>query len=160
MGNTDWNILVRGYLSLIWCQKCVDSKNSKKCVAELLEEFEHKYEGVSPLNIGTLISASYICLMYPQQTEFEEMDFATIDIGSFNVTVGNAPDSKYLCRRIRNSLAHARFTINSSDDIIIFRDQKPEGTDKFEAKISISKYGDFLNEFFFCAKEQFFKRKA
>ena len=154
--STDWNLLVQGYLSLNWCQESMMPSNQNKSVSSLLSEFKDKNEGISPLNIGSMLSAAYLCLMYPQQSEFQSLNFEKIDSSSFVVTEGTSGNSEYICRRIRNSLAHARFQV--SDGIFVFFDQKPNGTDKFKAEIKIESFGKFLNEFFFEAKEQYFNQ--
>ena len=151
---TDWNILLQGYLSLIWCQDSMSPNNQDKKVSNLLKEFKSKNEETEPLNMGSLLSAAYICFMYPQQAEFETLDFTKISIEKFSVSLGNFGDSKYLCRRIRNSLAHVRFEILNG--VFIFKDQKPDGSDKFEATITYKDFGDFLNSFFHEAKKQYF----
>lgn len=155
--NTDWNILIQSYLSLIWCQKSIAPENQNKKVSELLQEFKSEYEGINPFNIGSMLSAVYICFMYPQQKEFNDLDFGKISTNKFKITNGRSGDSKYICRRVRNSLAHSRFDLK--DDLFIFKDRQPNGNDEFEAQIKIEHFGDFLNKFFFECKKQFFKRK-
>ena len=73
--------------------------------------------------------------MYPQQSEFESLDYSSIPTDKFNVTVGKTAGSKYLCRRIRNSLAHAQFQM--SNGFFRFEDGNPCGGDKFKAEIEI-----------------------
>ncbi len=94
--------------------------------------------------------------MYPQQSEFESLDYSSIPTDKFNVTVGKTEGSKYLCRRIRNSLAHAQFQM--SNGFFRFEDRNPCGGDKFKAEIEIVHFGDFLNEFFHESKKQHFGR--
>ncbi|GAB0152338.1 HEPN family nuclease [Marinobacterium sp. BA1] len=154
--STNWNVLIQGFLSLIWCQESINPKNQGKQVVELLSEFRAKNEGINPLNIGSMLSAAYLCFMYPQQSEFKKMDFSAVDVSHFNVVQGSSADSKYICRRIRNSLAHARFEI--TDNGFVFYDVRPDGSDEFKAEIKIEFFGDFLNNFFFEAKSQHFHR--
>lgn len=154
--STDWNLLVQGYLSLNWCQESMRTSNQNKSVLSLLSEFRNKNDGIPPLNIGSMLSAAYLCLMYPQQSELQKMNFSKIDSSCFVVVQGKSGKSKYICRRIRNSLAHARFKI--TDGLFVFFDQKPDGTDRFTAEIKIESFGEFLNGFFFEAKSQYFKR--
>ncbi|WP_415720603.1 HEPN family nuclease [Photobacterium ganghwense] len=154
--STDWNLLVQGYLSLNWCQETMKPSNQNKSVSSLLSEFKDKNAGTPPLNLGTMLSAAYLCLMYPQQSEFQNMDFSKIDTSCFIVIEGENGDSKYICRRIRNSLAHARFQI--VDDLFVFFDQRTNGKIPFKAEIKIQAFGEFLNSFFFEAKEQHFNR--
>uniref|UniRef100_UPI0013828BED hypothetical protein n=1 Tax=Vibrio sp. V23_P3S9T160 TaxID=1938675 RepID=UPI0013828BED len=103
--STDWNILVQGYQSLIWCQESMKPENKNKKVSELLSEFSKRNKGVPPLNIGSMLSAAYVCFMYPQQRDFSKLNFSAIDTNCFLITSGEKGDSKYICRRIRNSLA-------------------------------------------------------
>ncbi len=153
---TDWNILLQGYMSLLWCYDSIDPVNEEKKVKDLLSVFKQKYQNVSPLNIGSLLAASYLCFVYPQQSEFNVFNFDSISTDHFKIVVGNEKKSKDICRRIRNSLTHARFNIENKD--IVFHDQEPDGSNKFEAKIEIDYFGDFINQFFFAAKNQYFNR--
>ncbi|GLQ32744.1 hypothetical protein [Litoribrevibacter albus] len=153
---TDWNILIQGYMSLIWCQESTKPENQNKKVSELLSEFQKRNNGVLPLNIGSMLSAAYICFMYPQQSEFDELDFSAIDTSCFSIKLGKKNDSKYICRRIRNSLAHAHFEIFNSS--FRFLDQTSQGKDRFEAEIKIKDFGSFLNDFFHISKNQSFNQ--
>ncbi|WP_409526522.1 HEPN family nuclease [Nitrincola sp. MINF-07-Sa-05] len=154
--STDWNVLIQGYLSLMWCQDSIAPENQDKKLSVLLGEFQNKNEGITPLNIGSLLSSAYICFMYPQQTEFENLNFESISADNFSIIYGRDGDAKYRCRRIRNSLAHARFQV--SKEMFIFEDQDPRGNDKFKATIKACHFGDFLNNFFHECKNQYFNR--
>lgn len=146
MPTTDWNLIIQGNISLLWCQWCMDPMNRTKTLSTLLEEFYTQYQNVEPLNIGTLLMAAYILFVYPQQTEFENINFDAVPTGDFNVVTGTlTTEKKRFCARIRNSLAHGRFAVHS--DLITLTDQKPDGKDKFEANISVTKFGIFINEF-------------
>jgi hypothetical protein len=154
--STDWNILLQGYLSLIWCQNSMAPEDQNKKVSDLLLEFQNANEGVNPFNIGSVLSAAYICFMYPQQTEFDNLNFQRISTEKFSITLGNDGDAKYRCRRIRNSLAHARFQIING--LFVFKDQKTNGSDKFEITIKVEHFGAFLNDFFHECKNQYFNK--
>ncbi len=157
---TDWNILLQGYLSLLWCQKSCEPKNGNKKLSDFLTDFQRENEDIKPLNIGTMLSAAYLCFMYPQQTEFDTFDFEKIDVKDFKIIKGKTRDTKHLCRRIRNSLAHARFTVDSIK--FTFQDWKLDKnniTDEFEVTIDIGGFGEFLNNFFFAAKSNSFGLK-
>ncbi|MCC5848349.1 MAG: hypothetical protein JJU29_09660 [Verrucomicrobia bacterium] len=151
---TDWNIVVQSNISLIWCQWALDPTYEKKTIGELLVEFREKYK-IDPLNIGSLIMAAYPLFVFPQQAEFNAINFSEIDLSSFTVTEGtNTTDPKRFCSRIRNSLAHARFKVEQNN--ISFYDQTKNGGDNFSASISIQRFGSFINEFMLEVKNQFF----
>ncbi len=49
MAETDWNLIIQGNISLIWCQWATDPKNRDKIIGQLLDEFQQQYR-VTPLN--------------------------------------------------------------------------------------------------------------
>lgn len=157
MPNTDWNLIVQGNISLIWCQWANDPRNRDKTVGQLLAEFHQRYT-VAPLNIGSLLMASYILFVYPQQAEFENADFARIDTSKFIVSKGTPnTEHKRFCSRIRNGLTHGRFTVNGEQ--IELCDQKNDGSDPFCTTISVGDFGQFISAFMLEMKNQHFDRR-
>lgn len=151
---TDWNVLIQGYLSLIWCQESQNPKNKDKKVSELLQDFQEHNENIMPFNIGSMLSTAYICFLYPQQRQYEQLNFDKLDISKFNhlLEPKQTYNNKSFLRRIRNSLSHAKFEINANN--FIFYDG--QNTIDFKVTISIPEFGNFLNNFFHESKNQFF----
>jgi len=131
--------------------------NQEKTLRQLLQEFSVKYSNVSPLNIGSLLMASYILFVYPRQAEFDATDFSKIETSKFVVHQGTAnSDKKRFCSRIRNGLTHGRFVITG--DEIELCDQKNNGSDQFRSTIRVCDFGDFINGFMHEVKNQHFRR--
>lgn len=155
---TDWDLVIQGNISLLWCEWCLRYENKDKTIGEALKIFSQKYENILPINVGLLLMASYLLFVYPQQTDFDNIDFDKIDINQFDVHEGTPKtDKKRFCSRIRNSLTHSRFGLHG--ERIEFHDQRNDETDKFRASISIKDFGNFINNFMFEVKDQHFKRK-
>jgi hypothetical protein len=113
--------------------------------------------------------AAYPLFVYPQQSEFEKMNFAGINTSKFEDISGISARSKYknnlgeynkkFCMRIRNSLAHAKFIIEKESSKIIFMDDD-KGRKFFEARISFTDFGDFISDFYIEAKKQYFEPRV
>ena len=151
----DWNLVIQSYQSFLWIQETVKEENRNKKIDTLLEEFHSKNGGISPFNKGTLISAAFLCFVYPQQSMFDIFDFTSLDISKFSLKTGNCLNAKDLCCRIRNSLTHARFKISNGS--LFFEDRKKNGSDRFEAQISLEDFGEFINCFMFMTKKRYFE---
>lgn len=133
----------------------MNPSNRAKTLATLLDEFHSQYQNVPPLNIGSLLMAAYILFVYPQQSEFENMNFDTVSINDFTVATGTPTTQKRrFCSRIRNALAHGRFTV--CDGLITMSDQRQDATDRFEARISVINFGKFINGFMQTVKNHHF----
>ncbi|MBN2375539.1 MAG: hypothetical protein JXD22_04005 [Sedimentisphaerales bacterium] len=155
---TNWDLIVQGSISLLWCQWSKKPENKDRSMGEVLEEFKEKYSNVEPLNIGTLLMASYILFVYPQQAEFDKADFSHIDTDKFIVHYGTQnTEKKRFCSRIRNGLTHGRFTVNG--DQIELCDKKADGTDQFRSTIYVGDFGNFINGFMHEIKNQHFGRQ-
>ena len=153
MTKTDWNLIVQGNISLLWCEWSMKPEHQDKPMKDVIEEFRKQFSNVLPLNIGTLLMASYILFVYPQQTEFNAIDFSQIDTSKFVVHQGtSSTETKRFCSRIRNGLTHGRFMVNSNQ--IELCDQKRDGKDQFRSTISIGAFGDFINKFMHEVKNQ------
>jgi hypothetical protein len=154
----DWNLIIQAHLSLIWCQWAMDPKNHSKTIGKMFEQFERKYENTKPLNIGTVLMASYPLFLFPQQADFDMIDFEQIDISMFHVLDGTKKDDKkYFCRRIRNALSHSRVRVNNGS--IVFKDERKDGSDQFRAKVEINAYLRFIGGFMKEVKDQYFQRR-
>lgn len=156
MPTTDWNLIVQGNISLLWCLWSMQPENCEKTLSKLLHEFHSQYSNVKPLNIGSLLMASYILFVYPQQTEFDSIDFSRVDTNSFTVHEGTSKENKQrFCSRIRNGLTHGRFAVNS--DQIELTDQRQDGSDPFRTTITVGAFGEFINNFMHEVKRQHFE---
>ena len=156
---TDWNLVVQGNISLLWIQECL--KNKDKTVGELLKEYMEKNENCEILNLGTLIMASYLLLLYPRERELTSIDWDKIRTPEFNFCEGRYKDKSDLVRRIRNSLAHAHFNV---DPVITFEDWRQVNSnnqkeDYFKVQFKFCDYGNFINDFFLEVKRQHFEKK-
>lgn len=160
--SADWNLILQGYMSILWLQECAKDENLDKSLRDLRSEFEAKYPPHEKLNIGVLVMAAYLCFLYPKESEvIGKMPDKGISIDKFTVTIpgikkGNENEIANLLRRIRNSLAHANFT--DGGNAITFHDQNPNNSeDIFEAEILYSDFGDFINTYIFVSKDEKFK---
>jgi len=156
---TDWELIIKADISLLWCEFSMRFENHDKCLGQVLCEFARQYAGTYPLNVGTLLMASYILFVYPQQTAFEAIDLAKIDTSGFKVHYGTpARDKRRFCSRIRNSLSHGRFWVEVEKKQIRFRDHRVvkgfNDADEFAATISITDLGEFINRFMLEVKQQ------
>lgn len=157
-----WNTIIQAQISLLWISETLKPENQDKTVKELLNNFIIRNESVLPINIGTLMMASYILFLYPREVEFINIDLKNIDATKFNIIVKGNPnnnenDNQYLIRRIRNSLAHGKFQINDNNIITFMDDDK--GNNSFKVEILFVDLGNFIQDFMFNIKNQVFKKK-
>lgn len=154
---TDWKLLNQAMIGINWLKEISDEDNANKTSLEILKSKEVslfiKDERV--LNVGVLIMATYILFVYPQQKEFDQLDFSKIDISKFNITLqeGNNNDPKALCRRLRNSITHAKFEVLHKDQILKFKDDN-NGTNRIEFEIETVSMGEFIDNFFLEVNRQ------
>jgi hypothetical protein len=147
---TDWNLINKGILGLKWIMECHDITNANKTLVELYgEKFAPTWGSEGLFNTGVLMMSAYLFFVYPQQADFDKIDYNAIDISKFNIIHNEKPvKSNYdFCRRIRNSISHARFSINNETDTINFKDETTVGTNKIEFDINIVDFGTFVTDF-------------
>ena len=148
---TDWKLLNQAAIGINWLKAISHEDNANKTLLEILESNQSslfiKDERV--LNVGVLMMASYVLFVYPQQTEFNQLDFSKIDISKFKITFpkGDNNDSETLCRRLRNSITHARFEVIHDEQVIKFKDEKKHGKDRIEFEIDTVSMGSFIDSF-------------
>lgn len=153
----DWNLIIQAHLSLIWCQWAMDPQNHTKTIGQMRRTFNNEYENIEPLNIGTFLMASYPLFVFPQQADFESIDFSKIDTSKFRVLHGTKSNNKKrFCSRIRNALSHGKVEVKG--DNMIFMDRRKDGSDQFRAEIVIGDYGKFIGDFMHEVKSQFQRR--
>ncbi|GEM_PF-1398007 len=163
--NTDWNLVVKTDLIVGWLNDLGREENQNKTIEQMINEYKEKYEGTTPFDFSIAFAASYLLFVYPQQTEYENLNVEKIDISSFRIRKQGDPprkgDTKKFFRRIRNSLTHAHFKIEN--ETIIFNDfdfdKNATIIDEFEAEISIVDYIKFFRDFMFVVKDKYFKHK-
>lgn len=147
---TDWKLINQALIAINWLKEINDPENANKTLLTILDENKEslflKNERV--LNAGVLIMAAYILFVYPREKEFSQLDISSIDISKFKITheEGSNGSSSILCRRIRNSISHAKFEILHDSHMIKFHDDNL-GKDKIEFEIPIVDFGTFLDNF-------------
>lgn len=153
---TDWNLVIQGYLSIIFLQECLIDNNKNKTISELIDEFKNKNEGVSFFNVGVLIQTAYLCFLYVKESE-NKVDLSKIDFSKFQIKKSiESVSNEYIVRKIRNSMAHSNFKLINNNTIEIKDYYNNELN--FEAYISISDFGYFVNDYMFLAKDAFFNK--
>ena len=80
---TDWSSVKKALLGVHWLKVTNDVDNKDRSVSELYLEHCNFWEGERLLNTGVLMMASYMFFVYPQQKEFDEIDYSYIDISDF-----------------------------------------------------------------------------
>jgi hypothetical protein len=147
---TDWKLLNQASIGINWLKEINEAENAKKTLLEILTENKAslfiKDERV--LNVGVLIMASYILFVYPQQAEFDQLDFSKVDISKFKITFQEKDNSdpKTFCRRLRNSIAHAKFIVMHKEQIIQFKDDN-NGVNRIAFEIDTVSMGSFIDNF-------------
>ncbi|MFB5560289.1 HEPN family nuclease [Bacillus cereus] len=94
-------------------------------MGDLVSEFRKKNDNVELFNSSIILMASYLFFMYPKEKGFKNVDYKFADTSKFNVLECKEKkekhDSKYICRRVRNALAHSNVHI-AEDGLITFED--------------------------------------
>lgn len=146
--DTDWNLVVQAQIAIGWIFNSATSvdPNLKASVAS----YRKKNENCELVNPGLLMSYAYIVFVYPRETAISGIDEANLDFSAFNVSAGDVT-----IRRIRNAIAHGRFSF-SSDAQLTLRDNNRNKTDPFEASISAGDFGNFIQSFAGLAKRTYF----
>lgn len=153
---TNWNLVSKGLLGLYWIMECNKVKNANKTLADLYySDFAQDWNNERLLNSGVLMMASYLLFVYPQQADFDNIDFSQVDISKFKVTFQDIEnlESKVFCKRLRNSISHAKFEINEMDHQIFFWDDN-SGKNKIELNISSENFGKFIDDFAHLVNQQ------
>lgn len=158
----DLSLMVQGNISLLWIQACSKTENHDRKVGDLLADFRKKYK--ADINNNSLIlMASYLFFVYPKEIYFDIIDYSSVDTSKFEVIVceeeESKRDSKYICRRVRNALAHSNIHIDENM-LITFEDDNLKKTDYFKCTIPFPDFGKFVNDFFFDVKDSFFNNRA
>ncbi len=147
---TDWKLVSKGLLGIYWIMKCNNTENAERTLIDVYsKDFAKEWNGERLLNSGVLMMASYLLFVYPQQADFNTIDFSAIDISKFNIIQEDSDnsESKKFCRRLRNSISHSRFVVDEKANIINFRDEKGDGSDKIEVEIGEVDFGIFIDNF-------------
>ena len=85
---TDWSLVSKGLLGIYWLMECNRVENADLTLIELYSKnFAKKWNNERLLNSGVLMMASYILFVYPQQADFDRIDFSEIDISKFKKTL-------------------------------------------------------------------------
>jgi len=157
---TDWNLISKGLLGIYWIMECNRIENADRTLIDVYsKQFASKWNNERLLNSGVLMMSSYLLFVYPQQADFENIDFTEIDISNFKIISQESDhaDNKKFCRRLRNSISHAHFAVDETRNIINFKDNRPDGTDKIEFEIGLVEFGEFIDDFAHIVNSQMLK---
>nr|WP_234823530.1 HEPN family nuclease [Bacillus thuringiensis] len=159
----DLSIMFQGNISLKWIQECKNPENENKKVGDLVSEFEKNNNNFDLFNSSIILMASYLFFMYPKEKDFKIVDYKSVDTSKFNVLKCEKKkelrDSKYICKRVRNALAHSNVHI-AENMLITFEDDNPQKTDYFKCTISHTDFGEFINAFLYGIKDGYFKNRV
>lgn len=137
---TDWDIVVKGFITVLWCARSCELSDSSKPFDGVFSDFLKETSfGVLPMNIGTMMMASYLMFVYPRQRELDSLPYQHISIDRFAQGEEAATDKKTFIRRLRNALAHGRWDVEA--DRICFKDRR------WSASVSAEDFGAFLKQF-------------
>ncbi len=150
---TDWNLVTQAQISISWLFQ--STKTNDQNVQGALKAFTEEHEGCDIINPGILMAYAYICFVYPRETAIKSIDDKRLDFSKFNITIGQNKD---VLRRLRNSIAHGRFSI-SSDAKITFTDNRKDGKDPFCAEISCGDLGSFVQSLCYEIKRRYLHRQ-
>lgn len=155
--NTDWNLVTQAQISISWLFESVQSKEPK--ISDYLQQFKMKNEGCDIINPGILMAFAYIAFVYPRETSlFDKIDVSRLDFSKFKFleNVGKL-SPKDIVRRLRNSIAHGRYSI-TPDAKITLEDNCNCGKDPFKAEIICGDFGTFINSFCAEVKAEHFRK--
>lgn len=165
----DLNLMINGNISLAWIQECLKPENQDMKVHELLTEYRNKNDNAELFNTSILLMASYLFFVYAKEKDFNGRDYSFVDISKFKVTdcEENNHDSNYICRRVRNALAHSRVHIDENlqmtfEDFKLIRISRTDyrETDYFRCTISCVDFGNFINDFMLGLKDRYFSKRV
>lgn len=150
----DWTFVSDGMKSVLWLMNCNDlpekvgSHEALNTTMEQMMEatFGQKHHNYRLLNDAVLMMAAYLYFVYPKE-KLNEIDLTNISVDDFKIIEEEKPhDKKKLIRRIRNSIAHARYEIESC--VITFIDfVPPDKSDWVKFQIPTEPFGDFIEQF-------------
>ncbi|WP_305453657.1 HEPN family nuclease [Bacillus mycoides] len=161
----DLSFMVQGNISLLWIQECFKPDNQDRKLKDVLSEFITINDNINLYNNpGMLLMASYLFFVYAKEKDFIGRDYSFADTSKFEVLECEKEkrNSNYICRRIRNALAHSRVHIGENG-LITFEDFKPEGTkrlDYFKCTISYTDFGNFISAFYHGVKDRYFSNRV
>lgn len=160
----DFDLMFQGNISLLWIQECRKKGNEDRKVGELLKEFQEDYGDIDIYNKSVLIMASYLFFVYAKEKDFIGRDYSFVDTSKFKIhkCKYDTPDNDYICRKVRNALAHSRVHIDENG-LITFEDYKLRGTKKinyFNCTISYIEFGNFIYDFMFGLRDRYFSNRV
>ena len=138
---TDWNLVRQAQISILWLYASANSSDNS--VRKALANFRSQNENCEVINPGILLAYAYIAFVYPHETAFKKVSMARLDCSKFTLKAGKQKD---IIDRLRNSIAHGRYSI-SPDAVITFKDNNSCGNNPFEVEVSCGDFGAFVNSF-------------
>lgn len=154
---TDWDLVNKGILGLKWIMESNDLNNADLSLRELHnQKFLNDWGDERLLNSGVLMMSAYLFFVYPQQADFEDINFEAIALPIYNLINAESPidSNATFCRRLRNSISHGRFAVNHETNIINFKDENHHGNNEIEFEIEIVEFGTFTTNFAQAVNEQ------
>jgi hypothetical protein len=156
--DTDWNLVIQARISISWLFESVQIKEPK--FSDYLQQFKKKNEGCDIINPGILIAFAYIAFVYPKETSLDMIDVSELDFSKFSFRKDEGEvKPKAIVRRLRNSIAHGRYSI-ARDAKITFEDNCTCGKDPFTAEIACGDFGAFITSFCTKAKAEYFRKRG
>ena len=149
--DTDWNLVTQAQISIGWLFRSAQDEN------KTLSEYRNESENCEIINPGILMAYAYIVFVYPKETALEAVDVGCLDLSKFSIEPNGDLKPKDVVRRLRNSIAHGRFTV-SSEAKIILEDNCKCGKDPFKATISCGDFGAFVQSFCAQARKKHFEK--
>ena len=154
---TDWKLINQAIIGVEWLKEINEASNADKTLRTILKENEERLflKDERPLNTGVLMMAAYLLFVYPREQELLKLDFTSIDISNFNIVYedSNNRNPQQLCRRLRNSISHAKFEIQHQKNMIVFHDDD-KGKNRIDFEIGSVDFGTFINSFILEVNKQ------
>lgn len=130
-------------------------KNPNMTISDFFIEFQ-KDQGIQNMNFyhtknqGVVILLMYGLMVIPKEIwEKDSSHFAFTTRDKFNIKLPINPEdinTFNFLRFLRNSLAHANFSIDASNATLTFWNKNNKGNKNFEVEISYSDLGEFTAE--------------
>jgi hypothetical protein len=147
---TDWRLINQAIIGINWLKEVNKIENADKTLVQPQREKSKLLyrENERILNVGVLMMACYIYFVYLREGELATFDFNKVDVSNFKINFQQRKHNtaKKICRRLRNSIAHSKFTVDHENNLIIFSDDK-QGQDRIEFQSGIVELGIFIDNF-------------
>jgi hypothetical protein len=148
--STNWDLVEKGWLGVEWIIRSNDIKNADKTLKDLYgEQIAPNWNGERLFNEGVLMMASYLLFVYPIERDFDKIDPTSLEFSDFTILTDVLnqfqSDKLLFLKRIRNSIAHARYNIKNN--VITMSDFNQQHTNNIEFSIGLVNFGIFIQKF-------------